>query len=458
MECSYATLPPPLSLRDSDQRTAHILISEQPMWKLDILDAYNKFQLHQMHPYYSPPRCPTLNSVEQDPLMNPLSETTGTLYFTDPDVSSYSWLQGNSSPSDSGFSSSYFGRSDTENTPFSSPETRYASYTPDTTVCENQAFNDNDGQRTYEAGDYMAPRPCVALHEVQFLADAQVENGTFEDALVAYTFQEGYHPLQDQNLGPETLVVASHDHCVEDMDRSAARRTTPVLRRRRSSYRQRSTLAPYLPSKTGKRPLLGKRSTSHEGHHANTQITPHRSFPCPFIVYGCKSTFDSKNEWKRHVITQHMQLGYWRCDQCPKSDRKPNDFNRKDLFIQHVRRMHSPGVDEKKSKRRASGNIRGGKSEMEDQAEAEVAQRCYHKQRSPPEKSACIFCNKEFDGPNSWEERLEHIGKHMESTKKDGKYPVHPKQWRFDGTMEEYLAREGLITQRDGQWELTDKC
>jgi len=426
------------------------------MWKAYPSELCDRLQLEPTNPYYYAYRYPTITSVEQVLPMHPLPDVPRTLGYTDPDDTSVSlWAQGYPSPSDSGFSS-HFGRSDTEKTPFSSPETRHASYTPEATGFENHTVYDQNGQATYEAGGCILPGPCVALPDVQFLADTQAENGTFEDEPAACAFQEGYHPIQDPDLGPVTSVVASLHHCTEDVDGDAMHPTAPVLRRRRPSDRRRSATGPYLPSRIGKRSLFGKRATSHQDRPMNTQITSKRSFPCPFTIYGCTSTFDSKNEWKRHITTQHMHLGYWRCDQCPQADRKPNDFNRKDLFIQHVRRMHPFAVDEKKSKKRASGNLRGGKSEMEEQVETDIAQRCYHKQRDPPEQSSCIFCKHDFDGPNSWEERLEHIGKHMESTKKDGKDPVHPKQWRLDGIMEDYLAREGLITKQRGEWELAD--
>ncbi|KAI4122874.1 MAG: hypothetical protein LQ347_006351, partial [Umbilicaria vellea] len=111
-------------------------------------------------------------------------------------------------------------------------------------------------------------------------------------------------------------------------------------------------------------------------------LTSHtRPFVCTFGPYGCPSRFGSKNEWKRHVSSQHIQLGIWRCDQgdcvpqsfsphrrspssttgkrrgakasdpddiivvgvgAPDSAAGFNEFNRKDLFTQHLRRMHSP--------------------------------------------------------------------------------------------------------------------
>ncbi|KAL8902544.1 MAG: hypothetical protein Q9207_004600, partial [Kuettlingeria erythrocarpa] len=39
-----------------------------------------------------------------------------------------------------------------------------------------------------------------------------------------------------------------------------------------------------------------------------------RPFTCSFRRYGCKSRFGSKNEWKRHVSSQHLCPGIYRCD------------------------------------------------------------------------------------------------------------------------------------------------
>ncbi|EZF70942.1 hypothetical protein H105_06858 [Trichophyton soudanense CBS 452.61] len=48
----------------------------------------------------------------------------------------------------------------------------------------------------------------------------------------------------------------------------------------------------------------------------NRQSAADRIFTCVFAPYGCTSSFASKNEWKRHVLSQHLQLGFYRCDQC----------------------------------------------------------------------------------------------------------------------------------------------
>ncbi|RMZ84948.1 hypothetical protein DV738_g80, partial [Chaetothyriales sp. CBS 135597] len=74
-----------------------------------------------------------------------------------------------------------------------------------------------------------------------------------------------------------------------------------------------------------------------------------RAFYCPFAAFGCESVFPTKNEWKRHTAAQHLQVDFYRCDMGGCSASHPNqvtiakghnDFNRKDLFTQHCRRMH----------------------------------------------------------------------------------------------------------------------
>ena len=80
-----------------------------------------------------------------------------------------------------------------------------------------------------------------------------------------------------------------------------------------------------------------KDSSSLRKHIAAAHTRP---FPCAFAFAGCNSTFGSKNEWKRHIASQHLCLQYYRCSQCPQSvnEGKGNEFNRKDLFTQHLRR------------------------------------------------------------------------------------------------------------------------
>ncbi|KAF1346873.1 hypothetical protein BDV97DRAFT_228290 [Delphinella strobiligena] len=187
------------------------------------------------------------------------------------------------------------------------------------------------------------------------------------------------------------------------------------------------------------------------------------ALPCPLAVYGCTSSFISKNEWKRHINTQHLRLEAWLCDQCPKRDNK-REFNRKDLFIQHLKRMHpspcpahSPKVQVAKSRPNRSGSKvdktgRASKGEDLDPALLEAEQRCHIVLRQPPSDSACLFCSTNFSGRGSWEARIEHVAKHMEQYKKDGNEVPDPKHWRADRTLQQWLVSEGVISKVRQRW------
>lgn len=167
-------------------------------------------------------------------------------------------------------------------------------------------------------------------------------------------------------------------------------------------------------------------------------------------IHGCMSGFGNKNEWKRHVTTQHMRLGFWRCDLCAH-DKKPNDFNRKDLFTQHVRRMH-PSDGLRAYKKPEPGSP---KDPIDEQYLQDAAARCYHHLRSLPEECRCIICEKRFHGPGAWDERMEHIGRHMETAKKEGELPVHASKWKTDELTTQWMINQRiLIMDEDGQLEL----
>lgn len=189
------------------------------------------------------------------------------------------------------------------------------------------------------------------------------------------------------------------------------------------------------------------------------------ALPCPLAAYGCTSSFISKNEWKRHINTQHLRLEAWLCDQCPKRDNK-REFNRKDLFIQHLKRMHpspcpahSPKVQIAKSRPNRSGSKVGktgkaSKGEDMDPALLEAEQRCHIVLRQPPSDSACLFCSANFSGRGSWEARIEHVAKHMEQYKKDGNEVPDPSNWRADRALEQWLVSEGVISKVRQRWSV----
>lgn len=140
-----------------------------------------------------------------------------------------------------------------------------------------------------------------------------------------------------------------------------------------------------------------------------------RPFPCAFSFAGCTSTFGSKNEWKRHITSQHLCLQFYRCSQCPQSaaEGKGNEFNRKDLFTQHLRRMHAPFH----IKRAVSKGDPKLQAEWDSHVKG-MQQSCLVQRRHPPQKSACPNpdCQSIFEGPGSWDEWTEHVGRHMEKS------------------------------------------
>ena len=179
--------------------------------------------------------------------------------------------------------------------------------------------------------------------------------------------------------------------------------------------------------------------------------TQKRVFTCAFSHYGCDSTFGSKNEWKRHVGSQHLQLGFYRCDTgfCdpekqtssvkshPSSTKPYNDFNRKDLFTQHHRRMHTPWSS---SSKEPSAKVQ---QDFENSLE-DVRKRCWHERRAPPQRSTCGFCRRVFEGPNGWDERMEHVGKHFEG-KNNGIADAENLHEEEDEDLREWAVKEGIV-------------
>ncbi|KAI9819496.1 MAG: hypothetical protein M1827_006944 [Pycnora praestabilis] len=238
-------------------------------------------------------------------------------------------------------------------------------------------------------------------------------------------------------------------------------------------------------------PKKAFRNQSEYKKHIQTAHT--RPFACTFSIYGCPGTFGSKNEWKRHVSSQHLQLGFWRCDiaPCNLDPDRCNDFNRKDLFTQHLRRMHMPKSASVPSSSSSSGSSASASSKKgnanktvagicqtaspataaapsEDHLEA-IRQRCYVVRRQPPTRTTCglLSCRRVFDGEGSWEERMEHVGRHLEKrssagrgldgntinvagTDNGGVNAATQAQWVEDEDLRCWLLREGLVKGEGG--------
>ncbi|KAJ0321542.1 hypothetical protein Brms1b_002566 [Colletotrichum noveboracense] len=123
---------------------------------------------------------------------------------------------------------------------------------------------------------------------------------------------------------------------------------------------------------------------------------------------------------------------------------KGNEFNRKDLFTQHLRRMHAPFAIKKA--------IAKGDSKLQVEWEGHVKEMqttCLVTRRSPPQKSACPKpdCQSVFEGPGSWDEWTEHVGRHME--KGEGQ------RLGVDRLLAKWALDEGIIERKeDGEYRL----
>ena len=141
-----------------------------------------------------------------------------------------------------------------------------------------------------------------------------------------------------------------------------------------------------------------------------------RPYVCTFSFAGCNSTFGNINEWKRHVYSQHLGLQYWLCNVGFCGNTKPksrvgmsgNEFNRKDLFTQHLRRMHAPFAVKRLGRKSV---------EWEERVKALQAS-CLKIRREGPTITKCPVraCAQIFEGPTSWDDRMEHVARHLEKT------------------------------------------
>ena len=122
-----------------------------------------------------------------------------------------------------------------------------------------------------------------------------------------------------------------------------------------------------------------------------------------------------------------------------------HDFDRKDLFTQHIKRMHAP----------SNSASQADKAAFEAQIPA-IQDRCHRQLRSPPPRSRCIYCpDKVFEGPGSWTDRLEHVGKHLEKNevKKDEEMEDEDlRTWMMQQHFMEWKAQTGYkVTNADGK-------
>ncbi|KAJ5344715.1 hypothetical protein N7452_002719 [Penicillium brevicompactum] len=328
---------------------------------------------------------------------------------------------------------------------------------------------DSDGLPT--PNYYESPRSPYK-HSLFFDSEAFIcstpENlGHIESSLAmpkhpAFEYQPDYTPVHGTNIWSNSHTACNptpETRCCTKSNKdymATAHRSKP---RTSSTSRVRKSTEKRTASKSGRR---RPRAASNLSNGEES-----RTFICSFAPYGCESTFVSKNEWKRHVTSKHLLLGFYRCDvgkckmyaspsRIPSASPshsihshpapqpgQPNDFNRKDLFTQHQRRMHAPWSQ---NERRVPTESERGLFEfgLED-----IRQRCWQGLRQPPMQSHCGFCKKIFTGPGSWEVRMEHVGRHFE---RDESACLRGEE--EDVALREWGLNEGILTVVNGQCRL----
>ncbi|KAK6002013.1 hypothetical protein QM012_002503 [Aureobasidium pullulans] len=292
-----------------------------------------------------------------------------------------------------------------------------------------------------EVSEYYQQEPiCQSYYPVKyFQPQALGEQGPDIFGVGEWTAPEYLHDLSEQNI--ESLPTPS------------------------------STVAPIIVSSDGspghRKDTLIKQEEPPKYRHicANVSLRKQQAnrlktaYPCPFLPYGCPASFSSKNEWKRHLNTQHLSLSTYRCNLCvPKpcsssSVQQSNDFNRKDLFIQHLRRMHCENSSElilttfnNKTARYSCVTIPNTPASL-----AEQADRCHVQPPSPPASTQCLFCCTTFSGPQAWLQRTEHISRHFERLRRDGQEVPKVQEWRRDIELERWCLEIGVLVLHRGK-------
>jgi hypothetical protein len=109
-----------------------------------------------------------------------------------------------------------------------------------------------------------------------------------------------------------------------------------------------------------------------------------------------------------------------------------------------------PAADNSKRKGRVQDKVATVEAALN-----KIAERCYQLTHSAPESCCCVFCEETFEGEGAMESRTEHMGKHMESRRKEGLEPVAVGNWREDKELEAWLLLHGMIVRKNGVLEVS---
>lgn len=166
--------------------------------------------------------------------------------------------------------------------------------------------------------------------------------------------------------------------------------------------------------------ICSEESSDMTALEEHVRVDHNRPFTCIFQPAGCLATFTTKNEWKRHINALHLQEIYYLCrhSTCPETgndgskvtclEEDPESgrvFNRRDLYDSHIRRLHFS---------RQNKPVPMGaewKKVIKRFRESALRKRC-----QLPALMQCPAegCTREFTGVKAWDERTEHIARHLE--------------------------------------------
>ncbi|CUS09214.1 unnamed protein product [Tuber aestivum] len=244
-------------------------------------------------------------------------------------------------------------------------------------------------------------------------------------------------------LAAESKGVTDTADASETINVSEAKEGTDQAKKKPSGGRKKKNTV-----NTAKRELAcieHPSATFKDSSALRNHISSHpRPYHCIFSFASCPQTFSSKNEWKRHVHSQHLLFNYWRCDQAscspqidpppsPLGAREKNTFNRKDLFTLHVKRMHGTTV-----------TTAEGLSEM--------VERCKRQRREPPAWEKCGHCGREWTR-EEFGEKMEHIGGHLEIEAAGEKAEGADQGWKIDDEFVEWAVEEGIVERAEMEKE-----
>ncbi|KAL7914877.1 hypothetical protein GGI35DRAFT_162608 [Trichoderma velutinum] len=191
-----------------------------------------------------------------------------------------------------------------------------------------------------------------------------------------------------------------------------------------------------------------------------------RPYICVFHYAGCSARFDAKNEWKRHVSTKHLGLKYWVCTVGKCADERQssyqryaglpscgNIFNRKDLYTQHIRRMHASVIGQ------GTTDYRGADARsdlmVKKMQEDALRIRC----RLPTWMPCPVqTCDKSFTGATAWDERMEHVAQQHFDNAAAGREPPVEFGGAHDTVLTEWAQQADIriVKKTEVGWELCE--